>query len=355
MIPLSVFTRFSSQGASSRYRFFMYIRTLMANDFNVDVHQFFYSNYLEELYGGKNVSRRKIILCFLKRMVDLLVCYDNLYIEYELFPKFPYWVERLFLAKKRYILGFDDDVWSNYQKSKMLKTKYDRLVEKASGVIVANEFLFDKVGQLNPNVIKIPTMVDRDDYVGEYEKYDRFSVVWIGTPVTYKYILSHAGIFKKLANMIDYDLLIVAKKHLESQRIENVNMKFFDWSPSTEVEIIKRSHVGIMPLDDDGFAHGKSAFKLIQYCAAGLPVVARDLGENRMVVQENINGFLIGKPDEFISALGALYKDETLRHRMEKASKVQSEKFYLQRYSPKIVNFMRQCLDVNSLVKQNNN
>ena len=57
--------------------------------------------------------------------------------------------------------------------------------------------------------------------------------------------------------------------------IPGVPMRFVDWSAETEAELLGRSHVGIMPLpEEDPFARGKSAFKLIQYRAAGIPAIA---------------------------------------------------------------------------------
>jgi len=345
MIPLSIFSRYPSQGASSRYRFFMYISKLMANDFNIEVNSFFYSEYLEEVYGGKRPNRLKILLCYLARIFALLKSSKNLYIEYELFPKIPYFIESLFLKNKKYILNFDDDVWANYEKSKILSTKYDNLVKNANGIVVANDYLLEKVKKLNLNAIKIPTVVDLDDYKAEFEKFERFSIVWIGTPVTYKYILSHAEIFQEVAKKIDFDLLIIASKKLESKKIEGVNMRFFDWSPKIEVEILKRSHIGIMPLDDDGFAHGKSAFKLIQYLAAGIPSVATDLGENRNIIQDGESGFLVKSKEEWIRTISEIFNNQPIFDRISVATRQSVYEFSIQKYCDVFILFTKDKFD----------
>ncbi len=343
MIPLSLFTRYTSQGASSRYRFFMYVSKLMANDYNVETHSFFYPEYLDDIYGQKHPSRIKILLCYFSRVFALFKSAKNLYIEYELFPKIPYFFEKLFLKNKKYVLNFDDDVWSNYEKSSSLSDKYDLLVRGAAGVVVANDYLFEKVKKLNSNVIKIPTVVDLDDYKGDFEKFERLSIVWIGTPVTYKYILSHAEIFQEIAKKIDFDLLIIASKKLESKKIEGVNMRFFDWSPRNEVEILKRSHIGIMPLDDDGFAHGKSAFKLIQYLAAGIPSIATDLGENRNIVTHGLNGYLVRTKEDWEQKIECICNDKLELDKITTNIK-QAEAFSLQKYVHVFDNFLRKIL-----------
>ena len=170
--------------------------------------------------------------------------------------------------------------------------KYDKLVSQADGVIVANDFLFEKVKSLNSNIIKIPTAIDLEDYTEVTEKNKVFTLVWIGTPVTYRYIESHAEIFQELAKKIQYELCIIATEELNSQAIDGVNMKFVEWSIENEVQYLKEAHVGIMPLDKDMFSQGKSAFKLIQYLAAGIPMIGSPVGENKRVIQEGKNGYL---------------------------------------------------------------
>ena len=339
MKNLSIFTRFTSKGASSRYRFFMYIDKLMANDFNVEINSFFYQEYLHDKYLCQVVSIKKIIYSYIGRLFDILKSSNNLYIEYEIFPKLPYFFEALLLKRKRYILNFDDDVWDNYKKSKLLKNKYDNLVKNANGVIVANDYLYEKLKLLNENIIKIPTVIDLNDYNKKYEKFERFSIVWIGTPVTYKYIISHSDIFKALAVEIDFNLLIIADKSLESKKIDGVNMMFYDWSTKTEVEILKRSHIGIMPLDYDVFSSGKSAFKLIQYLAAGIPSVATNLGENRNVIENNKNGFLVNNTTEWIDAIKKLHDDKIVYDKIASKSLSTSKKFSIQTVSYSCINF----------------
>lgn len=57
-----------------------------------------------------------------------------------------------------------------------------------------------------------------------------------------------------------------------------------------------------MPLSDTPWELGKCAYKLIQYMACGLPVVASAVGANKVVVNKN-TGILVNNNDDWYNAL----------------------------------------------------
>ena len=122
MKNISFFTKYTSQGATSRYRSFFFVRQMLNKDYNISVHSFLDSEYLENLYSGKPRKKSKVIFAYLSRVFSLFTSSKNLIIENELFPYFPYWFEKLFLKNKQYILNFDDNVWDNYKDNFWLNT-----------------------------------------------------------------------------------------------------------------------------------------------------------------------------------------------------------------------------------------
>ncbi|MBU8901829.1 MAG: glycosyltransferase, partial [Victivallales bacterium] len=172
-------------------------------------------------------------------------------------------------------------------------------------------------------------------------KFDKFTLVWIGTPVTYIYIEKHAATLRKMAEKYDFELLIIARKSLEKGRIEGVNMRFVNWSQERETELLLRSHVGIMPLTDDEFSKGKSAFKLIQYSAAGLPAIASPIGENVTLIDDGQTGFLADSQEEWVEALGKLIDNKELYSRMAENTRKASENYSIQKYFPIFQDFIK--------------
>ncbi len=69
-------------------------------------------------------------------------------------------------------------------------------------------------------------------------------------------------------------------------------LRFERWSLEREHALFNDFDIGIMPLPDDEFSRGKEAFKLKEYMAAGLPVVASPVGHNVHVVEHGVTGFL---------------------------------------------------------------
>ncbi len=344
MKKIGMFTRYSSMGASSRYRFYKYILPLLRCGYDVEISPFFDDEYLERLYSGKKLSLLNIADCYWRRFRSLLSADRDLLIEYELFPLLPWFIEKLFLRRKKYILNFDDNVWDKYRRSRLLRNKYNRLIERAEGVIVANEYLYRKVRRLNENVFKVPTALDPEPYRYNAEKFERFTLVWVGTPVTYKYIQSFASMLRTLATRIDFELLIVARKELEGEAIRDVNMRFLNWSEEGESFILPKCHVGIMPLLRDTFSRGKSAFKIYQYFASGLPVVASPVGENRYVIEDGRNGFLPHHDAEWVERIVALHDDAALYSRVAEESAKSADEYSLEAWIPEVIHFIERNL-----------
>lgn len=75
----------------------------------------------------------------------------------------------------------------------------------------------------------------------------------------------------------------------------------------------KHADVGLLPLPDDAFARAVNPLKILQYCAAGLPSVARDLPETRNLAAPVA---LASTAEDFVDAvhrtLAAAPKEATL-------------------------------------------
>src|SRR5262249_60525366 len=96
-------------------------------------------------------------------------------------------------------------------------------------------------------------------------------------------------------------------------------------SERTEAAEIAAADIGISHLPDDDWSRGKCGLKVLQYMAAGLPVVANPVGVQAEMVQHGVNGFLADTPEQWCDAINALAADHGLRERMGRAGRLRVE------------------------------
>ena len=92
--------------------------------------------------------------------------------------------------------------------------------------------------------------------------------------------------------------------------------------------MLAAGHVGVMPLADTPYNRGKCAFKLIQYMARAIPVVASPVGANRDVVREGVDGVFAVTDADWADHLMTLARDRDLRVRMGNAGRRRVEDAY---------------------------
>ena len=111
------FPRFGRPGASSRYRLFQYIQFYEDAGLQVDVYPFFTDEYVRCLYADQAKPKMHVLYSFIRRFFALFNIFgaDVVWIEKELFPFLPAWVElMLLLMGKKVIVDYDDAQFHRY-------------------------------------------------------------------------------------------------------------------------------------------------------------------------------------------------------------------------------------------------
>jgi glycosyltransferase involved in cell wall biosynthesis len=336
-VKVLLFGRYSRKGASTRLRFLQYLPYLRASGIEVtEVAPLLDDAYLAALYSGKGRSLRKMTGAYLGRLAQLVVArsYDLLWIEKELFPRWPAAFERLIVAfGKRYVVDYDDAVFHQYDRhpSKYVRLamggKIDAVMKRAALVVAGNEYLAARARAAGaPRVEVVPTVVDLDRYPTPVASTSgpTFKVGWVGTPMTASYLELVRGPLASL-KALGADIVAVGAPPHPLPQIE-VDVR--PWTEHSEVSEIQRFDVGIMPLPDEPWERGKCGYKLIQYMACSKPVIASPVGANLSIVQHGVNGFLARTDSEWRSALEALSGDPQLRARMGAAGRRSVEQRY---------------------------
>jgi glycosyltransferase involved in cell wall biosynthesis len=137
------------------------------------------------------------------------------------------------------------------------------------------------------------------------------------------------GIFQRvLAEVPQARLLVVGKGFFgEEERLSGLmreaemadHLVYVDWVETEELPAyFAATDVAIYPYDDTLINRTKCAVKLIDLMAAGVPVVAEDVGQNGEYVVHGVSGLLVpvGETDAFARRVVELLRDENLRARL---------------------------------------
>lgn len=100
------------------------------------------------------------------------------------------------------------------------------------------------------------------------------------------------------------------------------------WNEATEADEIAAADIGIGWVPDDPWSRGKCGLKVLQYQAAGLPVVANPVGVQSDFVRNGITGFQATTTEQWVNAIRALAADAALRRTLGEAGRRQVEVRY---------------------------
>ncbi len=348
-----ILSRYTEKGPSSRVRMYQYLPYLMEAGFECDVQPFFDDMYIETLFQRKPRALLKVLKAYFKRIISSLKFkqYDLVWLQYELLPWMPYCLEKILLRKsKKLVIDYDDAVFHRYDQHQsflvrmFLGKKIDKLMHLADIVITGNEYLAEHAQRACAKQVEIiPSVVDIKQYQNNLMQERKDKVVrvgWIGSPTTAKYLLTIENVIKKIINDKLKFIIIGAKP---PTAFEGYSLESWTWSLENEASLIQNLDIGVMPLVDTPFERGKCGYKLIQYMACGLPVVASPVGINQQIVGHGKNGFLAGNNREWIKAITTLQKNPLLRKEMgSKGRELVEEKYALQVTAPKIINIIKQ-------------
>jgi glycosyltransferase involved in cell wall biosynthesis len=232
------------------------------------------------------------------------------------------WRTPLRRAARRLVLDFDDAVFvrDDGSPSWTRARRFAAMVRRCDAVWAGNAYLGQAAGRYGPHVAVLPTSVDPSLYPPQAEKpADHVDLVWIGSSATRKYLEQALPALAAAAGAVPaLRLTIVADFALPAAPLPTVAVP---WSAAGEAQALAQAHIGIAPMPDDPWTRGKCGLKVLQYLAAGLPVVASDAGVHRELIAPGRTGLLAGNPEQWVAALTTLAADPALRRRLGAAGR----------------------------------
>ena len=344
------FTRYDRDAASTRYRLLQYLPALEAAGIEVTWHPLLGDGHMKRLVDGRGGAGRGVAAAYARRLRTLAAAHkpDLLWVYGELFPFLPAALEQAAMPRGVPVLyDWDDAFHLAYQAHnrapvrRLLGAKFERLLEGAAAVTCGNDVVRDYASRFCERTLVVPTVVDTERWRPAESAAAPPVIGWIGSPTTWVNMRPLLPLLARLYHEIGTRTCAVgAGSAAEADRFEGLDL--VNWSEATEIDEVQRFSIGIMPLLDRPFERGKSGFKLIQYMACGLPVMASPVGVNRSIVDEGRNGFLASDEAQWEQGLRRLIADPALRQRLGSEGRSRAvETYSLASQAPRLIDLFR--------------
>jgi glycosyltransferase involved in cell wall biosynthesis len=325
MKKILLLTIYDSNSASSRIRHISVIPDLRAAGYEIDHFPFFDQKFLAGRYSGKKTSIAIVLQAYLRRLktVSKLDKYETVWIEKELFPYIPNWIEALFFYRSKPIILIDlDDDWFAKYKNQIPKYlglivgKFKPINLKNVHYTTSNKAIYKKIQMNIPerrchflvpyiDLEKYPNTGKQHQDTGKSD----IKIGWIGSPISSKLqLMPNTELLKKLAK--NYQIHLIGADKIFG---EMSNTYIHEWSLESEVNLMLECDIAIMPLAKDEFTTGKSGYKAIQFMSLGIPVIASSLANTSDLLADG-RGIIANTEQEWMSGADTLAGSSSLRN-----------------------------------------
>lgn len=188
------------------------------------------------------------------------------------------WTDDLSTNRRLSPAGLARAVWSK-------STACRRSVAAADRVIAGSAVLAEWAAQHNRDVRLIPSCIEPAEYRVKVDYAPKAAprLVWLGSPATEYNVVQIAVPLLRIHRACGARLTVISAGDADLGPLAGM-VDRVAWYPGVESTLASYD-LGIMPLTDDRYERGKCAYKILQYAAAGLPVVASPVGANAEALQ----------------------------------------------------------------------
>ena len=286
---------------SQRLKYEQYYDFFIENNFDIKTSSFIDDEFWQIIYTPGNIVAKIMgtLRGYLRRTKDLFFLrqYDIVYIHLWVTPLGPplfEWLVRL--LAKRIVYDIDDMIYLNQPKTRFIdkikgRNKPIALMKYADAVIVCSPFLEKFVKQYNLNVVTILATYNTNLATPKnHILKEKTTIGWTGTHSTIKYLDIVAPALSAISKIRNIEFLVICNAPYQHPNIEVRNIV---WTSKNELDDLKQIDIGLYPLEKEEWVLGKSGNKALAYMNVGIPCIATDFGTNSLVIQHNIDGFLV--------------------------------------------------------------
>ena len=213
------------------------------------------------------------------------------------------------------VYDFDDALYADelatMSKIWSKRKTWIRSVRAADVVIAGSDILADAAREYSDNVTVVPSCIEPDEYLvkQDYGIGSAPRAIWIGSPATEPFLIDIAPALLEMHARYGLRLTVISAGDADLGPLG----PFVDrvrWSRGTFSADLLRGDFGVMPLPDTPYTRGKCSYKLLQYAAAGIPLVGSPVGANDAVLKM-LGGLHATTIEEWVDAASAIIEVST--------------------------------------------
>lgn len=197
---------------------------------------------------------------------------------------------RLARNSNRFIYDLDDAIAATpktgAQRYRSKAVTCVSATEAADLVLAGSKHLAEWASQHSRNVVYLPSCIEPHAYTvkASYEVVGPPRLVWLGSPTVERNLHLAADALLKLHRETGARLTIISTGNQTLGELDSL-IDRVEWYEGVEATL-SQYDVGLAPLIDGPVQRGKCAYKILQYAAAGLPVVGSPVGANDYVLRD---------------------------------------------------------------------
>jgi glycosyltransferase involved in cell wall biosynthesis len=201
--------------------------------------------------------------------------------------------------------------------------RFAAVARASDAVLAGNGWLHDQTRRWASAAFihVVPTCVDPTRYTPRNGggPTEGAQLVWIGSSSTLQGLEMQRPLLEALGRgAAGLSLKLICDRFWT---LEHLPVVARPWSEETEAAELASADVGVSWTPDDDWSRGKCGLKVLQYMAAGLPVVANPVGVHVSMVRHGETGFLAETEAQWLESVRQLARDPSLRRRMGRAGR----------------------------------
>ncbi len=203
-----------------------------------------------------------------------------------------------------------------------------RTIKFANTISVANQFLYDYYSKRHPRVKYFNIGVNLNKYIPkkDYElKGESLKIFYTGRPSNVNQMLNEVGPYLlKSLNSIKLKLVIVSSN---KPKYDGLEIDHHHFNEDTFFKILNSCDIGIYALKDSVATRGKTAMKVLDYAATGLPIVATRYGVSPNLIH-NENVLFCDTEIDWLKYIELLYSNIVIREKLGRNARLMAEKYH---------------------------